>query len=228
MANALFQMKKFAIIVAAGSGTRMQSAVPKQFMELKGKPVLWYTLTAFLRAYDDLQVILVLPPAHAEHGLAIAAATGEDSRIQITSGGETRFHSVKNGLAMAAEDSIVFVHDAVRCLVSGDLIRRCYEHAVEHGNAVPAIHATDTIRIDNGNGPVQVDRNKVYVIQTPQTFKAGELKSAFDRAYNELFTDEATVAEAAGMKIHIVQGEPSNIKLTRPQDLAIAAAMLKD
>jgi 2-C-methyl-D-erythritol 4-phosphate cytidylyltransferase len=220
-------MKKFAIIVAAGSGSRMQSAVPKQFMELKGKPVLWYTLTAFLRAYDDMQVILVLPPAHIEHGLAIAAATGQDARIRITSGGETRFHSVKNGLSMAAEDSIVFVHDAVRCLVSVDLIHRCYEHAVAHGNAVPAIHATDTIRIDNGNGPVQVDRNKVYVIQTPQTFRVGQLKPAFDQPYKESFTDEAAVAEAAGIKIHIVQGETSNIKLTRPADLLMAEALLK-
>ena len=219
-------MKKYAVIVAGGAGTRMQSKVPKQFMELKGRPVLWYTLNAFLGAYDDLQIILVLKSEFMEHGLAIARTTTYADRIKITVGGETRFHSVKNGLALVESGSIVFVHDAVRCLVSADLIHRCYEQAVQYGSAVPAIHATDTIRIDNGEGPELVDRNKVYVIQTPQTFQSDALKAAFDQPYKDSFTDEASVAESAGMKVHLVEGDHANIKLTRPEDLKVAEVLL--
>ena len=220
-------MKKFAVIVAGGTGTRMQSAVPKQFLEVKGKPVLWHTLNAFLQAYEDVQVILVLHPDYLKQGCAIAAATGASQRIKITTGGETRFDSVKNGLQLVDDDSIVFVHDAARCLVTSDLIHRCYEQAVAHGNAIPAINATDTVRIDNGNGPTLVDRNKVYIIQTPQTFKSDLLKPAFNQAYNESFTDEASVAEAAGIKIYLINGEANNIKITSPVDLTVVASLIK-
>ncbi|HEY0679066.1 MAG TPA: 2-C-methyl-D-erythritol 4-phosphate cytidylyltransferase [Chitinophagaceae bacterium] len=219
-------MKKFAVIVAAGSGSRMKSAVPKQFMELNGKPVLWYTLNTFLKSYSDLIIILVLPPESMEHGLAIAQAIKDSTRIKITGGGDTRFQSVKNGLALTEDDSIVFVHDAVRCLVTTELIHRCYDAAVANGNAIPAINATDTIRIDRGNGPEPFDRNKVFVIQTPQTFRAKQLKDAYNRSYNEAFTDEATVAEASGLKIHLVEGETTNIKLTRPADLVLARSII--
>lgn len=219
-------MKKFAVIVAAGSGTRMQSELPKQFLELKGKPVLWHTLSAFLKAYDDMQVVLVLPAKHIETASPIIDDLNAQQRVRITEGGETRFQSVKNGLSLVDNHAIVFVHDAVRCLVSTSLIHRCYEHAVAHGNAVPAMASIDTIRIDNGNGPEPVDRNKVYAIQTPQTFQSNILKSAFETAYRESFTDEATVAEAAGIKINIIEGEANNIKLTRQADMAIAAALM--
>ena len=219
-------MKKFAVIVAGGSGNRMNSAVPKQFLQLKGKPVLLYTLNAFLDAYDDCGIILVLPADHLEHGLAIAQATGRAHRIQVTEGGDTRYRSVANGLSLVDNDSIVFVHDAVRCLVSTALIHRCYESAVKHGNAVPAVAATDSIRIKTQQGARQVDRNNVFLIQTPQTFHAAELKKAFTRPYQETFTDEANVAEAAGATIHLVEGETTNIKLTRPVDLLIAEQIL--
>ena len=220
-------MKKFAVIVAAGSGTRMHSAIPKQFMELKGRPVLWYTLTAFLKAYEDLQIILVLPETYTEHGSDIVAATRAQSRIQITTGGETRFHSVKKGLKLVEANSIVFVHDAARCLVSTELIHRCYEHAVKHGNAIPAVNATDTIRIDTGHGPTLVDRNQVYIIQTPQTFQGNLLKPAFNQPYNQSFTDEASVAEASGVRIQLIKGEATNIKITNPLDLTVAASLIK-
>jgi 2-C-methyl-D-erythritol 4-phosphate cytidylyltransferase len=220
-------MKKFAVIVAGGSGSRMQSAVPKQFLELNGRPVLWYTLQAFLQAYDDMQIILVLPANYVATGEQIISDLKATPRIQITEGGATRFHSVKNGLALVDDDSIVFVHDAVRCLVSTALIHRCYEHALEYGNAIPAVPATDTIRIDNGSGPEAVDRNKIFAIQTPQTFQSSILKPAFDIDYRESFTDEATVAEAAGVKIHLVEGDSNNIKITRPVDLLVAKMMLE-
>ncbi|HYF31309.1 MAG TPA: 2-C-methyl-D-erythritol 4-phosphate cytidylyltransferase [Chitinophagaceae bacterium] len=219
-------MKKFAVIVAGGSGSRMDSNVPKQFMLLNGRPVLWYSINAFLQAYADLQAIVVLPEAHAEAWLDIVQSTLDPERVHIIAGGPTRFHSVKHGLSLVDDDAIVFVHDAVRCLVTTELIVRCYEHALQHGNAIPAIHATDTIRIDNGQGASPVDRNKVYVIQTPQTFQSNILKAAFGQDYRESFTDEATVAEFAGHAIHIVQGERTNIKITWPVDLSIAEAIL--
>jgi 2-C-methyl-D-erythritol 4-phosphate cytidylyltransferase len=220
-------MKKFAVIVAGGSGSRMQSAVPKQFLELNGYAVLWYTLKAFLNAYDDLQIILVLPSNHFVTGKQIIDTLNANERVRITEGGANRFHSVKNGLSLVDDDSIVFVHDAVRCLISVELIHRCYEHAVKHGNAIPAVPATDTIRIDRGNGPEPVDRNQIFAIQTPQTFQSNILKPAFEVDYRESFTDEATVAEAAGVTIHLVEGDANNIKLTRPADLVVAAALLK-
>lgn len=221
-------MKKFAVIVAAGVGSRMKSVVPKQFIQLKGKPVLWYTLNAFLNAYDDLRVIVVLSPEHLAQGKAIAASASSPERIEITTGGPTRFHSVKNGLQLVEDDSIVFVHDAVRCLITPALIRRCYEDAVVNGSAIPAIQATDTIRIDNGNGTAMMDRNKVYLIQTPQTFHSGILKAAFDQPYSPSFTDEATVVEASGKKIHLAEGENTNIKITFPVDLRIAEILLEN
>lgn len=219
-------MKKFAVIVAGGAGSRMDSTTPKQFLEVKGKPVLWYSINTFLETYPDLQVILVLPQAHIATGTSIVQTTVDPQRVRITEGGRTRFHSVKNGLQLTDNDAIVFVHDAVRCLASQELIRRCYEHAVQHGNAVPAVHATDTIRIDNGHGAQPVDRNKVYVIQTPQTFQSEILKQAFEKNYLESFTDEASVAEFAGYNIHLVEGERTNIKITWPVDLAVAEAIL--
>ena len=219
-------MKKFAVIVAGGAGSRMDSLTPKQFMELSGRPIVWYSINAFLQAYDDLHVILVLPAAHIRTGLEIVKTTVDPKRVRINEGGSTRFHSVKNGLAFVDSDSIVFVHDAVRCLVTEELINRCYEHAVEYGCAVPAVYATDSIRVDSGKGAVQVDRNKVYVIQTPQTFRSEILKQSFSKNYLESFTDEASVAEHAGFGIHLVEGDRTNIKITWPIDLVVAEAIL--
>src|SRR6478672_8752898 len=128
-------MKKYAIIVAGGTGTRMGRSIPKQFLLLHDKPVLFYTLKAFLEAYEDLEIILVFPEEYTDMGKEIIDAYFDYSRIRITFGGETRFHSVQNGLKLVEEESIVFVHDAVRCLVSIDLIRRCYEHTLHMGSA---------------------------------------------------------------------------------------------
>lgn len=219
-------MKKFAVIVAGGSGSRMESDIPKQFMQLNGKPVLWYTLNTFLQAYPDMEIILVLPEAHAHTGKEIADTTSNPERVRTTYGGKTRFHSVKNGLELVPEDAIVFVHDAVRCLVTVDLIRQCYHHAVEFGNAIPAVKATDSIRIDNGSDIAVADRNKVYMIQTPQTFRSANLKLAYANPWLESLTDEATVAEQARQEIFIVEGERTNIKITWPSDLKIAQAIL--
>jgi 2-C-methyl-D-erythritol 4-phosphate cytidylyltransferase len=219
-------MYKYAIIVAGGSGARMGGDVPKQFQLLKGKPVLWHTLKAFTDAYDDVQIILVLPEVHIDKGEQIA---GEfpDHRIRITTGGDTRFQSVKNGLQLVDAHSIVFVHDGVRCLITAQLIRHCAEVAIEKGNAIPAIVVTDTVRIETSEGFEQTDRNRVRIIQTPQTFHSNIIKPAFEQTYQESFTDEASVVEKTGVKINLIEGEATNIKITRPVDLLIAEKILE-
>ncbi len=223
-------MKKFAIIVAGGTGTRMGSVIPKQFMMLNEKPVLYYTLKAFLEAYDDLQVILVFPEDFQDIGKEIIDAYFDYSRIQVTFGGETRFHSVQNALKLVTGEAIVFVHDAVRCLVSTELIHRCYENTLHMGSAVPVVRSKDSIRLLNeeGNDNEVLDRNKVVLVQTPQTFHSKILVPAFEIDYKERFTDEATVVEAFGLKISLVEGDENNIKITRPVDLQIAGALLEE
>ncbi|MFM2146359.1 MAG: hypothetical protein RL732_1195 [Bacteroidota bacterium] len=221
-------MRRYAVIVAGGSGLRMGSALPKQFLDLRGKPVLWYTLRAFLEALPDLDIILVVHPAHRAVAAEVIQLTGMANRITTTDGGETRFHSVKNGLLHIQEHSIIFVHDGVRCLPSPELIKRCYVEALDKGNAIPAIPAVDSIRIETALGNAPFDRNKVRIIQTPQTFYSDILKAAFEQDYEDSFTDEASVVERLGVKIHLVEGESSNIKITRPLDLVIAERILEE
>ena len=206
----------------------MGGTLPKQFMLLKDRPVLYYTVKAFLEAYDDLQVILVLPVDYTDMGQKIIDAYFDKDRIRITTGGETRFQSVKNGLALIDKESIIFVHDGVRCMVSKNLIQRCYEEAVRTGTAIPAIVSKDSIRLLTEEGSDAFDRNKVMLIQTPQTFHSKILLPAFQIDYKDKFTDEATVAEAYGIKVSLVEGEENNIKITRPVDLLIAERILED
>jgi 2-C-methyl-D-erythritol 4-phosphate cytidylyltransferase len=221
-------MHKYAVIVAGGSGSRMGSATPKQFLMLNDKPLLYYTVKTFLEAFDDLQIILVLPEQYTDLGREIIDAYFDYSRIQITAGGETRFHSVKNGLQLVRQDSIVFVHDAVRCLMTTDLIHRCYQNTLHSGSAVPVIRCKDSVRMLNeeGNDNEVLDRNKIVLVQTPQTFHSRILLPAFEIDYKERFTDEATVVESFGLKVSLVEGEEDNIKITRPVDLLFAEALL--
>lgn len=219
-------MKKYAIIVAAGSGTRMGGSLPKQFMLLQGKSILGHSVDAFLYAYDDMQVILVLPTDYVDTGKMILAAHPAADRIQITGGGATRFHSVKNGLALVTEESVIFVHDAVRCLVTKELIERCYSKALESGSAIPVIASKDSVRILSDTGSEVLDRNKVMLVQTPQTFLSKILISAFNTDHKESFTDEATVVESTGIKVSLVDGDENNIKITRPVDLIIAEKIM--
>ncbi|HRE37470.1 MAG TPA: 2-C-methyl-D-erythritol 4-phosphate cytidylyltransferase [Chitinophagaceae bacterium] len=219
-------MKKYAIVVAGGSGTRMGTSLPKQFMLLRDKPVLYYTLKVFLEAYDDLEIVLVLPVDYTDMGQEIIDAFFDKERIRITAGGDTRFQSVKNGLSLIDEESIIFVHDGVRCLVTKELIQRCYLQAVETGTAIPAVPSKDSIRLITEEGNEAFDRNKVMLVQTPQTFHSKILLPAFQIDYKDKFTDEATVVEAYGMKVSLVEGEVNNIKITRPVDLLIAESIL--
>lgn len=219
-------MKKYAVIVAGGSGQRMGTQVPKQFLLLHGKPVLWHTLNTFLYAYTDIEIILVLPEEHIETGKKILYSTREPQRIRIVAGGATRFHSVQNGLQAIREESVIFVHDGVRCLLTLQLIHHCYEQAMEHGSAIPVIDCRDSVRMITPEGNEAVDRSRVKLVQTPQTFLSRVLIPAFTAEYREEFTDEATVVQAAGNPIHLVEGEVNNIKITMPADLMIAEELL--
>jgi len=220
-------MFKYAIIVAGGTGSRMGGSLPKQFMLLRDKPVLYYSIKTFLDAYDDLEIILVLPAAFTDIGEEIIDAYFDKEKIKIAIGGDTRFQSVKNGLKLVEEESIIFVHDAVRCLVSVSLIRRCYELAMQTGAAIPVIPSKDSVRILNDDGNGEVDRNKIMLVQTPQTFHSKILLPAFDIDYKDKFTDEATVVEAYGLRVSLAEGEETNIKITRPIDLLIAEKVIE-
>lgn len=222
-------MQKYAVIVAGGTGSRMGAAIPKQFLMLNDKPVLYYTIKTFLDAFEDLRIVLVLPEDYTDLGREIIDAFFDYSRIQITAGGETRFHSVQAGLRLVSKDAIVFVHDAVRCLVSTELIHRCFENALETGSAVPAVRVRDSVRLLNEaeNTNEVMDRDRIVLVQTPQTFHSRILLPAFEIDYKERFTDEATVVEAFGLKVSLVQGEDTNIKITRPADLLFAEQLLR-
>ena len=219
-------MKKTAIIVAGGTGQRMGTALPKQFLAIEGKTILLHTIGQFVATFSDIQFVIVLPETYIQDGKDLIAASGLTQQFQFVAGGDTRFQSVKNGLAQVDPDAIVFVHDAVRCLITPDLIQRCYQQALEKGSAIPAVSSTDTIRITEGTNHHVVDRSNVMMIQTPQTFKAADLQKAFEQAYQTAFTDEANVLEASGTHVYLIDGEYENIKITRPLDLAIAEYIL--
>ena len=219
-------MKKTAIIVAGGTGQRMGTVVPKQFLEIEGKSILLHTIDQFVAAFSDINFIIVLPSGYIEEGRTIIESSGLSQEFQFVAGGDTRFQSVKNGLAEVGQDAVVFVHDAVRCLLTPALIQRCFQQALEKGSAIPAVSSTDTIRLIDGASHHVVDRENVMMIQTPQTFNAALLIKAFEQAYQPSFTDEANVVESAGTPVFLVDGEFENIKITRPLDLAIAEYIL--
>lgn len=220
-------MKKYAVIVAAGSGSRMGKDVPKQFLEIGGKPILYHTLDAFLSAFPDLEVVLVIASRYMSWAEDIIKAFPNPHRIVLAEGGSSRFQSVKNGLSKIRENSVIFVHDGVRCLITGQLIHRCFEQAILKGSAVPTVPTTETVRIVEGERHRMVERKSVRLVQTPQTFLSTLLIPAFATDEEESFTDEATVVEHSGQSVHLIEGEFTNIKITRPQDLAMAEYILK-
>lgn len=218
---------KLVIIVAGGSGSRMGAAVPKQFLDLDGRPVLTRTLDAFA-AVEGMRVVLVLPRAHVGLWHELCLARGYASPADLAEGGPTRFESVRNGLALWRGERLIGVHDGVRPMVSRETIERCYADADRFGTAVPALAAVESVRLvapDGGNRAV--DRRQVMMVQTPQVFRAETLLGAYSQPESPLFTDDASVVEAAGHPIHISEGQPGNIKLTTPCDLRAAEAALR-
>lgn len=207
----------------------MGSAVPKQFILLGGKPVLWHTLNTFLSVDERLQVILVLPGGHMDAGRTLAeefGQPGQPGRIRLVAGGETRFHSVRRGLAFVEEEAVIAVHDGVRCLVGAGLVRRCFEQAERLGSAIPVVDSKDSVRFLTATGSEAVDRSRVKLVQTPQTFLSHILLPAYQAPFRDSFTDDATVVEAAGHAVHLIGGDADNIKITLPGDLLLAERLL--
>ncbi|MEW6469354.1 MAG: 2-C-methyl-D-erythritol 4-phosphate cytidylyltransferase [Bacteroidota bacterium] len=220
-------LKKYAIIVAGGSGTRMQSPVPKQFLKLNGLPVLMHTIGKFDDLKQDIEIILVLPQHLIPEWQDLCREFNFTTPVKVVEGGETRFHSVKNGLSLVREEGIVAVHDAVRPLVSPKTILSAYKAAEMYGNAVPAVPMSDSIRQIESTKSVAVDRARYCIIQTPQCFTTAVIKKAYMKEYKFSYTDDASVVESIGEKIHLIDGTYDNIKITTPQDLAVAEALLK-
>jgi 2-C-methyl-D-erythritol 4-phosphate cytidylyltransferase len=219
----------FVIIVAGGKGLRMGGDIPKQFLPIGGKPVLMRTLERF-RAYSaDLQIILVLPEAQQDYWKELCKAYDFKVEYQLANGGETRFHSVQNGLALIPDDAqgVVGVHDGVRPFPSIDVIRNCYETARTAKAVIPVIPVVETVRHLEGEGSVTVPRGDYRLVQTPQTFDIQLLKAANRQPYNDGFTDDASVVESYGYKITLVEGNRENIKITTPYDLVVAEAICK-
>jgi 2-C-methyl-D-erythritol 4-phosphate cytidylyltransferase len=221
-------MKHYAIIVAGGTGSRMNNPTPKQFMLLDGKPILMHTMAAFDACSLRPEIILVLNIHQHEEWEALCKTHHFDVPHQLIKGGEERFHSVKNGLKVIKGAAVVAIHDAVRPLVSSDLITKSFQSAAENGNAVAGIPPTDSVRtlIDSGN-TMAIDRNKLFLIQTPQTFKVEQLRKAYQQPFRNAFTDDASVVERAGFQVHVIPGERENIKITFKEDLVIASLFLQ-
>jgi 2-C-methyl-D-erythritol 4-phosphate cytidylyltransferase len=219
-------MKKLVVIVAGGVGTRMGNSIPKQFIELHGRPVIVYSIDAFYTAFPDIQINIVLPGPFMEEGQLIINRHFPGRAMNYIEGGKTRFDSVQNGLRLVDQPCIVFVHDAVRCLVTPSLLHRCYEAAMAYGSAIPVVPIKDSIRRITAGGSEVVDREQLRAVQTPQTFQSEILLSAFKVDFQSAFTDEASVLEHSGVPVHLVEGEASNIKITVPSDIEIAKQFL--
>lgn len=218
----------YIIIVAGGKGLRMGSDIPKQFLPIGGKPVLMRTLERFREYAEDLQIILVLPKAQQDYWHELCQKYDFKIKYWLADGGETRFHSVQNGLAKIPDDAegVVGVHDGVRPFPSIDVIRNCYETARTAKAVIPVIPVVETVRHLQGNTSVTVPRSDYRLVQTPQTFDIQLLKAANKQPYNDGFTDDASVVEAFGFNITLVEGNRENIKITTPYDLKIAEVLI--
>ncbi len=223
-----YLMTKTAIIVAGGKGERMQTTVPKQFLEIKGKPILMRTLEAFRNYDNNTQLILVLPSIQIDFWKQLCKKHAFNIEHLIVEGGGTRFQSVKNGLAVVDGQSVVAVHDGVRPLVSNDTISRCFDSAEKYHAVIPVVDLIDSIRETDETGNRAVDRNKYKLVQTPQVFLGSVLKKAYEQEFSSLFTDDASVVEMAGTKVLLVEGNRENIKVTTEIDLKIAEALLNN
>lgn len=220
--------KDHVIIVAGGTGSRMRSDIPKQFLKIKGTPIIVLSVQQFLRYDPHIQVVIAVHKDFKKHLEKLLASCFPKNNIQIVLGGETRFHSVKNALDLVpASNAVVGIHDAARPFVAVNVIKNCYDLAAKKGNAIPAITLFESIRQVNDKGNKAVDRNQFKVIQTPQCFKIKLIKKAFTKKYSTKFTDDATVLESIGEKINLVEGNFENIKITNPNDLLIAKAYSK-
>ena len=220
--------KHTILIVAGGRGTRMGGPQPKQFLELAGRPVLMHTLEAFDRWDTSARLIVVLPEDQIETWKRLCEAHAFDRAHRVVAGGETRFHSVRNGLDAVASDGLIAVHDGVRPLVAPSVIAACFAAAADGGAAVPVVPVVESVReVDADGGSRPVDRVRLRVVQTPQVFRADVLRAAYRLPYDPRFTDDASVVEASGVAVRLVPGNRENIKLTTPMDLLLAEQLMR-
>lgn len=219
--------KHTILIVAGGRGTRMGGPQPKQFLELAGRPVLMHTLEAFDRWDASARLIVVLPEDQIDTWKRLCEAHAFDRAHRVVAGGETRFHSVRNGLDVVASDGLIAVHDGVRPLVAPSVIAACFAAAADGGAAVPVVPVVESVReVDADGGSRPVDRARLRVVQTPQVFRADVLRAAYRLPYDPRFTDDASVVEASGVAVRLVPGNRENIKLTTPMDLLLAEQLM--
>lgn len=222
-------MERYAIIVAGGKGLRMGGEIPKQFLPIGGKPVLMRTIEVFRQAYPDIHIILVLPVSQQDYWQQLCQEYNFAVPVRIADGGETRFHSVSNGLKLIPDDTdgLVGVHDGVRPFVAVETIRRCYDEAMEKEAVVPVISVVETVRQLRKDGTsVTVPRDEYRLVQTPQTFRISLLKEAYRQPYTSFFTDDASVVEAMGKPVYLVEGNRENIKITTPADIRFVNGLL--
>ena len=220
-------LKKYVLITAGGTGNRMQSAIPKQFLLLKDKPVLMHTIQVFNNAFQDMDFLIVLPAQYWEDWNKLCQEYEFSLAHQLVEGGEFRFHSVKNGLDFIREDGIVAIHDAVRPLVSDAVVKNGFAMAEEHGNAIPCVPVNESVRMSDEKGNRPINRDQLRLIQTPQVFRTSLIKEAYKVEYDSSFTDDASVIERMGRQIYLYEGNPENIKITRPADMVLADALYK-
>ncbi|MFH0841604.1 MAG: 2-C-methyl-D-erythritol 4-phosphate cytidylyltransferase [Bacteroidota bacterium] len=219
-------MKLYAVIVAGGSGKRMHAELPKQYLEIAGKPVLMHTLEKFKAFNEDIEIITVLPENQLRYWGELQKKYSFSVQHTLVKGGRARFFSVRNGLKFVESPGLVAIHDGVRPFVSIETIKRCFETAERQGNAIPVISPSDSLRIviEEDNKPIS--RLHVKQVQTPQVFDAELIRNAYRQEYLPEFTDDASVLEKTGVKINLVEGNRENIKITNPEDLIISAALL--
>ncbi len=229
------ERKKYLAVTAGGSGLRMGSALPKQFLSLDGRAVLQRTIERFVEACPDIQVITVLPEGHVAWWRRYCQEKGFNCPQRLVKGGITRFHSVRNALAHVPDGAVVAIHDGVRPLLSADLIRAMFAQMDQGVRAlIPVVPMVDTLAVLDkvSDGSLKdsgelVDRSRVYGVQTPQVFRSEDLKAAYAQGYDTLFTDDASVARRYGIPLSYIAGERNNIKLTTPEDLSLAEAILQ-
>lgn len=220
-------MKRCIIIVAGGIGKRMGTETPKQFLEIAGKPLIFHTIQKFINVDSTIKVLVVIPQQHIEMWESLKLKYKFIHPHITVFGGAERFYSVKNALDSIQEDDLILgIHDAVRPFVSKQTIINCFETAENKGAAIPVINSKESIREIKGNQSIAVDRTKFVMVQTPQCFKISIIKSAYQQSYSHLFTDDASVAESNGESIHLVEGNAENIKITTPEDLVFADAII--
>ncbi|MDR2917198.1 MAG: 2-C-methyl-D-erythritol 4-phosphate cytidylyltransferase [Tannerella sp.] len=221
-------MKNTVIIVAGGKGLRMGGDLPKQFIPLRGKPVLMHTLDVFHQWNAAADLLLVIPEEHESYWKMLCRELNFTIPHRVVYGGETRFHSVRNGLREVSGEGLVAVHDGVRPFVSYDVISSCFTIAEAFGAAIPVVPMIESVREVNGGESHPFDRNRLCIVQTPQVFRADLLLKAYNQSYDERFTDDASLVEASGNMIRLVDGNRENIKITTPMDLRYAEIILEN